>query len=443
MNQILVRFRTAVGRSPSRAAVTAFLVAGAFFTALLSLPAATKSGERTALPDALFTAVSAVSVTGLITVNTGEHWSPFGQATIFLAIQAGGLGVVTLSLLLTMVVTHRLGLTGRKFAQQSLGPGNVAHLIRVVVLVTFALEASLAVFLLPSFLHSENSVKQAVWYAVFYAVSAFCNAGFSPNVDGLMPFAGDSLILVPISVGVFVGSLGFPVVLNLLQRRRWSLHTKLTLNTTLILFAAGAVAWAGAEWFNKSTTGGFSSWGKVGEGMFASIMMRSGGFSLVDMDEITTTTSLLSSVLMFIGGGSASTAGGIKVTTFAVLILAIVAESRGTLDSTAFGRTIAYSTLRLAISVGFLGLILVLSAATLLSYYSDAPLDRILFETISAFATCGLTNGFSAESGVFGKIVLSALMLMGRIGPIALAASLAVRHQKQNYKYPVERPIIG
>lgn len=440
---IRARLRRALGHSPSRAAVLAFFAVAAFFTVLLSLPVAAADGQRTPLPDAVFTAASAVSVTGLTTVNTGEHWSLFGQVVILLAIQTGGLGVVTLSLLLMVMVTHRLGLTGRLFARESLGPGDVKQLFWIVVTVTFVLEAALAVFLLPSFLYSEDSVPRAVWFAVFYAVSAFCNAGFSPDVDGLLPFAGNLFVLVPIAVGVFVGSLGFPVLLNLLKRNRWTLHTKLTINTTVILLIFGALAWAGAEWLNGNTVGHLRWWEKIGDGVFSSIMLRSGGFAVVDMDEITPTATMLSSVLMFIGGGSASTAGGIKVTTFAVLLLAIIAEARGTVDTTAMGRTIAYSTLRLAVSVAFLGLILVLSAATLLSLGSETTLDRILFETISAFATCGLTTGFSAEATNSDKYVLAVLMVMGRIGPIAMAAALAVRYRRQNYAYPVERPIIG
>lgn len=444
------RARYVAGHASARIAIVVFAIATLVFTALLMLPAASANGTRTPLPDAFFTAVSAVTVTGLTTVNTGEHWSMFGQVVILTAIQTGALGVVTIALLLAMMVTRRLGVSGRVFAKESIGTsgiGDVKRLLRVVVVTTFTIEAALAVFLIPAFVIAEESFWWGLWHGVFYAVSAFANAGFTSHSDGLGSFAANPFILTPIAVGVFVGSFGFPVFLNLIRakwtRRRWTLHTKLTLYTTIILLVVGAVAWASFEWVNPTTVGDMPWWEKIGNAFFASTMMRSGGFSIVDMQSSTATTMLLSDALMFVGGGSASTAGGIKVTTLAVLFLAITAEAKGTRSTNALGRRLPNSTLRLAISVVFLGATLVLVAAGLLTIVSDAPLDRILFEVISAFATCGLSVGISAEIGTFGKYVLSALMLAGRVGPIVLASALALRQRQELYSFPEERPIIG
>lgn len=437
-------------RFPARAAVLVFCAGALVFTGLLSLPIASADGQAKPLHDAMFTAVSAMTVTGLTTVDTATAWSGFGQVVILLAIQVGGLGIVTLALLLARAVTRQLGLGGKLFAQQSIGTselGEVGRLLRIVVGTTLVIEAVLLLILAPAFIVAEGSWWTGLWHGLFYAVSAFNNAGFSVHEGGLTPFDGNLWVLTPIMLGVFVGSFGFPVFLNLINarwsRRRWSLHTKLTLITTTILLAAGALGWAVFEWSNADTIGGMSIPEKLFHALFASTMTRSGGFSVVDTSDSTSTTLLLSDALMFVGGGSASTAGGIKVTTLAVLFLAILAEGRGTKDVTTLERTIPNGIFRVAISVTFLGATLVLVATTLLTLVSDAPLDRILFEVISAFATCGLSVGLSAELEPFGKYVLSALMLAGRIGPIGLAAALSVRQRNVMFTLPQERPIIG
>lgn len=435
---------------PARAAVVVFLLAALLFTALLSLPIASADGRRAPLHDAMFTAVSAMTVTGLTTVDTATYWSPFGQVVILLAIEVGGLGIVTLALLLARAVSRQLGLGGKLFAQQSIGVpqlGEVGRLLRIVVLTTLSIQAVLFVFLAPAFIVAEGSWPVGLWHGLFYSVSAFNNAGFAVHSGGLAAFDGQLFVLVPVMIGVFVGSFGFPVFLNLIavrwNRKRWSLHTKLTLATTTILLGLGAVGWAVSEWSNPETIGDRSIPDKLFQALFASTNMRSGGFNVVDTAASTPTTLLLSDALMFVGGGSASTAGGIKVTTLAVLILAIVAEARGTRSVMAAGRTLPDGILRVAISVTFLGASLVLVSTALIMIVSDAPLDRILFEVISAFATCGLSVGLSAELEPFGKYVLSALMLAGRIGPIGLAAALATRQRNVMFTLPEERPIVG
>ncbi|WP_082915999.1 TrkH family potassium uptake protein [Plantibacter sp. H53] len=437
-------------RSPAQVALLIFLAAAAGFTALLSLPIAAADGRATPLHDSLFTAVSAITVTGLVTVDTATHWSFFGQLVILVGIQVGGLGIVTIALLLARVVTRQLGVRSKLFAQQSIGTsklGEVGTLLRIVVLTTLTIELVLALVLIPRFIMVEESWSEGLWHGLFYAISSFNNAGFVLNEGGLGRFDGDPFILVPIMVGVFVGSFGFPVFLTLLNRRldykRWTLHTKLTLTVTTILLVIGAVLWGALEWSNDATIGKLSVGDKIFHALFASTMMRSGGFSLTDVGDSHPVTLLATDALMFVGGGSASTAGGIKVVTLAVLLLAIVAEARGDRHVTVFSRRIPSDTLRVAISVTFLGATLVLTATALLMSVSDAPLDRILFEAISAFATCGLSVGLSEELEPFGKYVLAALMLAGRVGPIGLAAALAIRQRNLLFTAPEERPIVG
>ncbi|GAB3560461.1 potassium transporter TrkG [Arthrobacter alkaliphilus] len=437
--------------SPARLALTAYVVAILFFTGLLSLPAASADGAVTPIHQALFTAVSSVCVTGLTVVSTATHWTFFGQLVIILAIFVGGLGTLTLASLLALMVSKRLGVRGKLIAQEAMNNagrlGEVGTLLRIVISTSVTIEAVLAIALIPRFVTLGEDFWQAVWHGVFYSVSSFNNAGFTPHSDGIVPYETDLWILVPLMVGVFLGSLGFPVMLVLrrhgLNWKKWSLHTKLTIQVSLILLVAGAALWALMEWDNTNTIANMSVGDKITHSIFASVMTRSGGFNLVDQAHMDSTTRLLSDALMFAGGGSASTAGGIKVTTIAVMFLAIIAEARGDDDVKVYGRTIPEGTMRVAISVIVAGATLVCVSAFLLLAISGASLDRVLFETISAFATVGLSTNLSAELPPSGVYVLAALMFAGRIGTITLASALALRQRRQLFHYPEERPIIG
>lgn len=437
--------------SPARLALTVFAVVILVFTGLLSLPAASTAGTVTPLHQSMFTAVSAVCVTGLTVVSTATHWTFFGQLVILVGIFVGGLGTLTLASLLALMVSKRLGVRGKLIAQEAMNNagrlGEVGTLLRIVIVTSVAIEAALAIVLIPRFMVLGEPFWQAVWHGVFYSISAFNNAGFTPHSDGIVPYETDLWILIPLMLGVFLGSLGFPVVMVLQQNglnwKKWNLHTKLTIQVSFILLAAGTVLWALMEWDNMRTIGHMDMGDKVIHSLFASVMTRSGGFNLVDQNHMESTTMLLTDALMFAGGGSASTAGGIKVTTIAVMFLAIMAEARGDADVKVYGRTIPQGTMRVAISVIVAGATLVSVAAFLLLSISGASLDRVLFESISAFATVGLSTNLSAELPPSGVYVLTALMFAGRVGTVTLAAGLALRQRSQLYHYPEERPIIG
>ncbi|MBP2437316.1 TrkH family potassium uptake protein [Microbacterium amylolyticum] len=450
MRVVLGFFRDVIRRSPARTAVLVFAFAALVFTALLSLPIASANRQITPLSDAFFTAVSAVTVTGLTTVNTADHWSLFGEIVILAAIQVGALGVVTIALLFARVVTKRLGLSSKIMAREMVGAsdlGDVWRLLRIVLAVTFIAEGALMAVLIPAFIVADGDWLIGIWHGIFYAISAFGNAGFVVHSGGLADLDGNYVVLGAVAIGVFVGSFGFPVFLNFVRAKwmvkHWSLHTKLTLVTTSILLVVGMAGWLVTEWANPATLGDRAVGDRLFQGLFASINMRSGGFHVVDTSEMSTASMLITDAMMFVGGGSASTAGGIKVTTLAVLFLAIVAEAKGTHHVMAARRRIPEGALRVAISVTFLGASLVLGGSLLIAMTNNAQLADILFEVISAFATCGLSVGLSAELDGFGKIVLSILMLTGRVGPIALAASLTARQRDVHFTYPEERPIIG
>ena len=437
-------------QSPARLAISVFASVIAVFTALLLTPQATASGGGAPVADAVFTAVSAVCVTGLVTVNTATYWSFFGQVVILVGIKVGGLGVMTLASLLGIAVSRRIGLTQRLLTAsetRSSGLGEVGSLLRVVILTSSALEATIALALVPRFLVLGESFPTALWHGVFYAVSSFNNAGFVTHAEGLVPFAEDLWLGLPIVIGVFIGSLGFPVILNVArmrrQARRWSLHTKLTLTTSAALVVLGSLIIGAFEWSNPRTFGALDLPGKLLASLFAGVMPRSGGFSTVDTGAMREASWFMTDALMFVGGGSASTAGGIRVTTLAVMVLAILAEARGDQDVEAFGRRIPRQTLRLAVSVAFIGATAVGVATLLLLEITGWSLDKVLFEVISAFATVGLSTGITPDLPEDGKYVLAVLMFVGRTGTMTVAAALALRDRHRVIRYPEERPIIG
>jgi trk system potassium uptake protein TrkH len=438
----------AARQSPARLALSTFAAVIGLFTLLLLLPQATADGHRAPFADALFTATSAVCITGLTVVDTGTYWSTFGQAVILVGIKIGGLGVMTLASLLGLAVSRRLGLTQRLLAASETKIarlGEVGSLLTVIVVTSTSLEVAIAGALFPRFLVLHESVGEAAWHAIFYGVSAFNNAGFVPTAAGLTADPADWWLGAPIALGVFIGSLGFPVILNLAQRRTkvrlWSLHTKLTVATSTALWVAGSVLIGAIEWSRTDTYGALTGSGKALAAVFAGVMPRSGGFTTVDVGQMHEASWLITDALMFVGGGSASTAGGIKVTTLAVMILAIVAEARGDRDVEAYGRRIPPETTRLAVAVVFIGATIVLVSSLILLEVTGEPLDRVLFEVISAFGTVGLSTGMALPESA--KYLLSALMFVGRTGTMTVAAALALRDRRRVIRYPEERPIIG
>ncbi|UFU08442.1 TrkH family potassium uptake protein [Ruania halotolerans] len=437
-------------RSPARLTLIVFASVIAIVTALLSLPIATASGETAPFADALFTATSAVCVTGLVTVDTAVYWSTFGQAVILIGIQIGGLGVMTLASILGLAVSRRIGLTQKLLAAaetKTTRLGEVGSLVRVVLVTIAVLESALFVVLLPKYLLLEHSLGTAIWHALFQSVSIFNNAGFIIEVGGLGQFVGDWWMNLPIIIGGFVGALGFPAILSIAgswrRPRHWSLHAKLTLATSTILYVVGVVAIGALEWANPRSFGALPVGDRILAALLAGGTPRSSGFSTVDIGTMSEATWLVQDALMFVGGGSASTAGGIKVTTFAVMVLAILAEARGDPDIEAFGRRVAPTMLRLAIAVAFVGATLVGAGTLSLLILTDLHLDVILFEVISAFATCGLSTGITPHLPDSAKYVLAALMFTGRIGTMTLAAALALRDRRRVIRLPEERPTIG
>jgi Trk-type K+ transport system membrane component len=436
--------------SPARFAVTAFTGVVAAVALLLLLPVARAGPYSPGIVDAIFTATSAVCVTGLTSVSTAEYWSPLGQAAILLGIQVGGVGVMTLGSMLSLATSRRLGVRSKMLAASETRTsrlGEVGLLVRAVVVISLVAELLLAAALAPKFMVAGESPAQAVWHGIFYGVSAFNNAGFVPTVEGLEPFASDWWVLAPIMTGVFAGSLGFPVILDL--RRHWrhpaqlSLHSKLTVAFCLAMLLGAWLLILALEWGNPATLGDKPFAEALLGALFASANTRSGGFATFETTGERPATILLQDALMFVGGGSASTAGGIKVTTLAVMLLAIRAEARGDRDMEAFGRRVEPSVLRVAVTVAVASVMIVFTGSLVLALVSDAPLSYVLFECISAFATCGLTTGIVPGLPALAKLTLAALMLAGRLGTMTIATSVAMSSRRRVIRLPEERPIVG
>lgn len=453
-----------VRSSPSRFAILVFASLILVTTLLLSLPIARAGeGRGTPLHDAFFTAVSTICVTGLTTVDMATHWSAFGNAVVFIGMNIGGVGVLTLASILGLVISRRLGLRAKLIAASDTNPsrvhvgpvaerqavrlGEVGGLLITVAASTLLIEAVIAIGMIPSVLAAGYDFGTSLWYSAYYSVSAFTNTGFAPNVAGPVEFFDDYWFQSLLMLAVFLGSLGFPVIFALLRTwkfpRKWSVHVKLTLATTAILLVAGALAFLVLEYDNPKTYGAFGFGKTLFEALFMSTMTRSGGFSTIDMADLYGSSLLVTDMLMFVGGGSASTAGGIKVTTLAVLFLAAFAEARGAPAMEAFGRRIPRDILRLAVSVVLWGATIVAVSTIAITQISKQPLDYVLFDVISGFATCGLSTGLTAELPPEGKYIMALTMFMGRVGTVTLAAALAASQRRQLFRRPEERPIVG
>ncbi|WP_374727437.1 TrkH family potassium uptake protein [Haloactinomyces albus] len=421
-------------------------------TALLLLPVASTSGTPTNWVTALFTATSAVCVTGLIVVDTAAHWSTFGELVVLGLIQIGGLGIMTLASLLGLLVTRRLGLRMQRTAQtetKSLDLGDVRSVIAGVIMVSLTVETLTAAALTARFaIGYGQPLGHAGYFGVFHAVSAFNNAGFALYPNSLMRYATDPWVCVPVLVAIVIGGLGFPVLFGIGRRlrqrqRRLSLHARITLFTYGALVLLGTVTVTAFEWSNPETLGRFGIGGKLLAGVFHGITPRTAGFNTVEVGEMHPATLLVTDILMFIGGGSAGTAGGIKVTTFALLAFVIAAEVRGVPSVHVMGRKLPNGVQRQALTVVLLGVGMVIAATLTLLLLSPFGLDAVLFESISAFGTVGLSTGITADLPHAAQLVLVVLMFTGRLGPITLASALALRERGRRYELPEERPIVG
>ena len=437
--------------NPARIVPLSFLAVITVGTLLLSLPIAHASGETNHLA-AAFTTVSAVCVTGLVTVDTATYWTPFGQAVILLLIQVGGLGTMTLATLLALLVRGRITLTASLRAQSETKTSSLGDvrgvLVRILGATLFA-EAFVAVWLTIRFRSTyDDDLPTAVWHGVFHAVSAFNNAGFALYSDNLIGFVGDGWIIAPICLAIIAGGLGYPAFFELTRERfrvaTWSIYLRLTVVGYLTLFTLGLVTFWLSEWNNPGTLGSLDPQGKFWGGIAGAVFPRTAGFNSIDYGNIRPETLVVNLVLMFIGGGSAGTAGGIKVTTFFLLGYVIWSETRGWSEVRLGNRRVSAAAQRQALTVALLGVGLVTSASIALVVLTDLPLDRVVFEVVSAFGTVGLSMNLTPQLPPAGQLVIMGVMFCGRVGTVTVASALALSSTRTfHYHLPEEHTVVG
>ncbi len=420
---------------------------------LLNLPFASVDGNSIGFIDALFTSASAVCVTGLIVVNTATQWTLFGKIVILMLIQIGGLGIMTMATLIAFLLGRRITLKDRLLIREELNATTLQGIVLLtkrVLLMTIGIEAVGALFLSFTFTKELGMIK-GIWFSIFHAVSAFCNAGFDITGNSLVDYSGDVIVNITVMMLIVLGGIGFYVVMEVLRERRFryfSLHTKLVLIITFILIVSGALLVLIMEYNNPQTLGVLNIKDKIMASFFQSITPRTAGFNTIDTAGLGYSTSLLMIIFMFVGGSPGSTAGGIKTTTTGIILISTYRLIMGYEDVEILQKRIDAKTTIRALSVATISLLLVSVVTIILSITeinSGFTFHDILFEVTSAFGTVGLSRGLTPNLSNLGRVLITFTMFVGRIGPLTIAFAIAQGQDKNkgNYRYPVGKILVG
>jgi trk system potassium uptake protein TrkH len=418
-------------------------------TILLSLPIAARTGRLPFL-DALFTATSAVCVTGLVVVDTGTYFTRFGQTVIMMLIQIGGLGIMTAATLVFILLGKKITLRERLVMQEAMNQVTLQGLVRlaqIVVLMTLTVEAIGAMLLSTRFIPIYG-FGTGLYYAIFHSVSAFCNAGFDliGGFRSLTPFSHDPVIVLTVASLFILGGLGFTVIMEIHQKRkfrRMSLHAKMVLSISFMLLSLGTIVVLLLEYNNPATLGQFPLPGKLMNAFFTAATPRTAGFNTVPTDGLLSYTMFFMVGLMFIGASPASTGGGIKTTTFGALVVTVFSTIRGSEEPLLFKKQIPVEILRRALSIVMIASMLVFTVTLILLYTEGGTLMDTLFEAMSAFGTVGLSTGMTPDLSPIGRMVIIVTMFAGRVGPLTMVFALARRMRKAPVHYTAERILIG
>lgn len=442
--------------SPTQIIALGFAIMALAGAVLLNLPIAARNGQSIGFTNALFTATSAVCVTGLVVVDTNTYWSVFGQVVIITLIQAGGLGFMTMATLFSLVIGRRVGLKERLTIQESLNEFTLAGVVRTlrnIVITTLFIELAgallLAIRLVPAY-----GLIGGLARSLFHAISAFCNAGFdifgSPGSEfvSLTPFQNDPVILLVISSLFIVGGLGYLIWRDILIFRKFSeltLHSRVVLLTTAILITTGTLLFFFFELYNPKTLGGLPGWSKVLNAYFQAVTPRTAGFNSVSIADMTDASKFLTIILMFIGAAPGSTGGGVKITTFSIIIFAVISGIKGSEEVNILNRRVPEHLTRKTLSIIILSLILVITTTMVLLVNREGSFMEVLFEATSAFGTVGLSTGITPGLGTFSKYAIIITMYLGRIGPLSAAVAITLLQRKNGlpYKYPEGRITVG
>lgn len=432
-----------------------FLIAILVGSVLLSLPISSAAGDATSYIDALFTATTATCVTGLVTVPTVTHWSVFGQVVILVLIQIGGLGIITIMAGIAALLHKKMGLADRVLLQDAFNLNTLSGLeafVKKVIKGTLLVEGVGALCYMLVFVPKFG--PKGVWISIFTSVSAFCNAGIDIIAENsLCDYAVNPIVNITTALLIIISGLGYIVwwdVIRVCKERRrkpfrmLTLHSKIVISTTVLLIVVGGILLLIFEYSNPNTIGGYSFIEKVEVAFFQSVTTRTAGFATVPQENLTNSSALVCMILMFIGGSPVGTAGGIKTVTFAVLVVAAIATIRNHKEVNLFGRSLAKETVSKAMAVAGMSFVIMFASTVLLSAVMQADLLDILYETISATATVGLTRNLTSSLNIYGKIIIIATMYLGRVGPISLAVAFNLKKEKTNIiKNPVEDISVG
>ncbi|ADL11940.1 TrkH family potassium uptake protein [Acetohalobium arabaticum] len=434
--------------SPAQFLALGYIIVITVGALLLMLPAATVDGQGLGLINSLFTATSATAVTGLIVVNTGAYFTLFGQAVILLLIQIGGLGFMTTSTLLALILGKRINLKKRIIIQEDLNYFNLSGLIRLVqyvTLLTLGVELIGAILLFAP-LSVEYSAGKAAFFSIFHAVSAFCNAGFDLFGNSLANFTNDVYINLVITALFIIGGIGFAVIADVYRKQRfidYSLNTKLVLVITLILIILGTCFVFLLEFSNPATLQGLSFKGKLLAAYFQGVTPRTAGFNTIPTGQMRNATLFFIIILMFIGASPGSTGGGLKTTTIGALLAVVYNLVKGNEDIELFERRLSQSIIYKALAVTIISLIWIGLVVTVLTITEEANFLSILFETVSAYGTVGLSTGITGGLSEAGRIIIILTMFLGRVGPLTLAVAIGERDKEGQMRYPEEKILIG
>ena len=442
----------------TQATLLSFLLAVLLGSLLLSLPVSAAGGQPVPYIDALFTATTSVCVTGLVTVPTYSAWSGFGQAVILCLIQMGGLGIITILSGVMITLHRRIGLNTRLLIQDAFNLSTLSGMVRFVrrvILGTFLVEGIGALLYMPVFVPRYG--LRGVWMAVFNAVSAFCNAGMDIlGPDSLCAYVSNPLVNAVTCLLIVLGGLGYIVWWDVLRALRGirrqglrslkslTLHSKIALPATALLILLGTAGVWLFEHDNPLTLGALSPGQQLQAALFQSVTTRTAGFATVPQENLRNPTALLSLLLMFIGGSPVGTAGGVKTVTIAVLAASALSAIRNKRDTVLFHRTVPRQAVAKAVAVAGMSFTICFLSALLLSAAADASALDILYETVSATATVGLTRSLTPLLNVWGKLIIIVTMYLGRVGPISLAVAFGTRRQAENLiKEPTEEISVG
>lgn len=420
---------------------------------LLSMPISTNSGESPGILTALFTATSAVCVTGLVVQDTATYWSSVGQTIIFFLIQIGGIGFMTFTTLIFIVSGRRISFKERLLIHESLNTKTMEGIVkfaRYVLTFTLAIEGIGAILLATQFI-PKFGLRSGIFLSIFHSVSAFCNAGFDlmGGYRSLTPFVDNGIINFTIGFNIIIGGIGFTVARDIFRNKRFkklTMHSKLVISITFFLIALGTLMVFILEYDNSATLGNLPWYGKIFASLFHAITPRTAGFNTLNMTQLSTTTIFLTIVLMFVGGSPGSTAGGVKTTTVGVVVLTVTSLLKGRNQTEVFGRSISFDMVKKALSILTIGIFIVIAVIFILSITEDAPFMEIVFEAFSAFGTVGLSLGLTPKLSFIGRIVIMITMFIGRLGPLTIAMAISEiqsSHESGRYKYPDGNILVG